>query len=56
MGDFIVYGIAAAHMAYNDAGLELKTDEERERAGVMTGSGIGGLQELFSSGDTWVVP
>ncbi|GJL95251.1 MAG: 3-oxoacyl-[acyl-carrier-protein] synthase 2 [Hyphococcus sp.] len=46
MDDFIVYGIAAAQMAYQDAGLDLKTDEERERAGVMTGSGIGGLQGI----------
>ena len=43
MDDFIVYGIAAAQMAYDDAGLDIKTDDERERAGVMTGSGIGGL-------------
>lgn len=46
MGDFIVYGIAAAQMAFNDSGIELKSDEERERFGVMTGSGIGGLQGI----------
>ena len=46
MGDFIVYGIAAAQMAYIDAGLDIKTEEERERTGVMTGSGIGGLQGI----------
>ena len=46
MDDFIVYGIAAAQMAYQDSGLDLKTDDERERAGVMTGSGIGGLQGI----------
>ncbi len=43
MDDFIVYGIAAAQMAYTDSGLDIKTEDERERAGVMTGSGIGGL-------------
>ena len=43
MDDFIIYGIAAAQMAFDDSGLELKTDEDRERAGVMNGSGIGGL-------------
>lgn len=43
MDDFIVYGIAAAQMAYDDAGLEISTEDERTRAGVMTGSGIGGL-------------
>lgn len=46
ISDFIVYGIAAAQMAYDDAGLEFKTEEERERAGVMTGSGIGGLDGI----------
>ncbi|NOX96271.1 MAG: beta-ketoacyl-ACP synthase II [Alphaproteobacteria bacterium] len=43
IGDFISYGLAAAQMAYDDSQLEIKTNEERERAGVMTGSGIGGL-------------
>lgn len=43
MDDFIIYGISAAQLAYKDSGLEIKTEEERERAGVMTGSGIGGL-------------
>ena len=46
MDEFIVYGIAAAQMAFDDAGLDLKTEEERERAGVMTGSGIGGLEGI----------
>jgi len=46
ISDFIVYGIAAAQMAYDDAGLDFKTEEERERAGVMTGSGIGGLDGI----------
>ncbi len=41
--DFIVYAISAAHMAFDHAGLELKSDEERERAGVMIGAGVGGL-------------
>jgi len=43
MDDFIIYGIAAAQMAYDDSGIDITTDDERERAGVMTGSGIGGL-------------
>jgi 3-oxoacyl-[acyl-carrier-protein] synthase II len=37
------YAVAAAEEAVHDAGLELKTDAERERAGVVLGSGIGGL-------------
>ena len=43
MDDFIVYGIAAAQMAYEHAGLELKSEAARERAGVLIGAGIGGL-------------
>ncbi|GJL93039.1 beta-ketoacyl-ACP synthase II [Hyphococcus sp.] len=46
ISDFIMYGIAAAQMAFDDSGLELKTEEERERAGVMNGSGIGGLDGI----------
>ena len=46
MGDFIIYGIAAAQMAFEDSGLEFTTEEERARAGVMTGSGIGGLEGI----------
>ena len=42
MDDFIVFGIAAAQMAYEHAGLDL-TAEQKERAGVMAGAGIGGL-------------
>lgn len=46
INDFILYGIAAAQMAFDDSGLELKNREEHERAGVMTGSGIGGLSGI----------
>jgi 3-oxoacyl-[acyl-carrier-protein] synthase II len=41
--DFILYGVAAAAMAFKDCGIELTTEEERTRAGVLVGSGIGGL-------------
>lgn len=41
--DFIVYGLAAAKQAIADAGWEPRDEEERYRAGVMIGSGIGGL-------------
>ena len=41
--DFIVYAIAAADEALADAGWKPETDEDRERTGVMVGSGIGGL-------------
>ncbi len=43
MDDFIVYGLAAAQMAFADSGVELKTAEDHERIGVTIGAGIGGL-------------
>jgi 3-oxoacyl-[acyl-carrier-protein] synthase II len=46
MDDFIIYAIAAATQAINDAGWKPETEEEKERTGVMIGSGIGGLQEI----------
>lgn len=44
--DFILYGIAAAEEAMADSGFKPETDEERNRAGVLIGSGIGGLQTI----------
>jgi 3-oxoacyl-[acyl-carrier-protein] synthase II len=44
--DFITYAITAAQQAVTDSGYEPKTEEERERAGVMVGSGIGGLDGI----------
>ncbi len=44
--EFIVFAVAAAGQAIADAGLELKTEEEKERAGVLVGSGIGGLASI----------
>ena len=41
--DFIVYAVAAADEAIADANWKPETDEDRERTGVMIGSGIGGL-------------
>jgi 3-oxoacyl-[acyl-carrier-protein] synthase II len=41
--DFIVLGMAAAAQAVQDSGYVAKTEEERCRAGVLIGSGIGGL-------------
>ncbi|MBC7986974.1 MAG: beta-ketoacyl-ACP synthase II [Sphingomonadaceae bacterium] len=45
---FIVFGIDAAGQAIEDAGLTDMTDEQRERAGVSIGSGIGGLPGIES--------
>jgi 3-oxoacyl-[acyl-carrier-protein] synthase II len=43
---FIVYGVGAASQAIEDSGWSPQTDEERERAGVMIGAGIGGLPRI----------
>ena len=43
MDPFIVYAMAAAQQAIEDAGAKPNTEEEKERTGVMIGSGIGGL-------------
>ncbi|MFN7179158.1 beta-ketoacyl-ACP synthase II [Hyphomonas sp.] len=47
--EFILYGIAAADEAIADAGLTLETDEQKERAGVLIGSGIGGLETIYET-------
>jgi 3-oxoacyl-[acyl-carrier-protein] synthase II len=44
--DFIIYAVAAAKQAISDAGLSLVTEDEKCRAGVLVGSGIGGLTNI----------
>ncbi|RBO54845.1 beta-ketoacyl-[acyl-carrier-protein] synthase II [Rhodovulum sp. BSW8] len=44
--DFILYAMAAASQAVADSGWAPETDAERERTGVMIGSGIGGLNAI----------
>ena len=48
---FILYGIAAANDALKDAEYEPKelSEEEQCRAGVMMGSGIGGLNNIYDT-------
>jgi 3-oxoacyl-[acyl-carrier-protein] synthase II len=46
---FIVYAMAAAKQAIDDAGVEPKTTEEAERTGVLIGSGIGGLGGIYET-------
>ena len=43
MDEFIVFALAAADQAVADAGWKPTGEEDRERTGVMIGSGIGGL-------------
>jgi len=45
---FIQYAVAAAHMAFDDAGLKV-TDDNRERMGVFVGTGMGGIPALEES-------
>jgi len=44
--DFIVYAVAAADQAIKDSGLKFETAEAQEEAGVLIGSGIGGLSGI----------
>ncbi|TWT10211.1 beta-ketoacyl-ACP synthase II [Reyranella sp. CPCC 100927] len=46
---FIVFAISAASQAIEDSGwpVTAASEEERQRAGVMIGSGIGGLQTIY---------
>jgi 3-oxoacyl-[acyl-carrier-protein] synthase II len=46
MDTFIVYALAAAQQAVDDAGWTPADEEGRVRTGVLIGSGIGGLQEI----------
>jgi len=44
--EFILFALAAANQAVADSGYEPATEEQRERAGVLIGSGIGGLPSI----------
>jgi 3-oxoacyl-[acyl-carrier-protein] synthase II len=52
MDKFIVYGLAAAVQAVQDSGWTPTGDEDRERTGVLIGSGIGGLYEIYKGAVT----
>jgi 3-oxoacyl-[acyl-carrier-protein] synthase II len=45
---FIQYAVAAAQMAFDDAGLKV-TDDNRDRMGVFVGTGMGGIPALEES-------
>ena len=46
---FIVFGLAAAVQAVEDAGLANLSEEEKLRVGVLAGSGIGGLNSIANT-------
>lgn len=52
MDHFIMFGVAAADEAIKDCGFIPKTEEERYRAGVMIGSGVGGMQSFYEASVT----
>ena len=45
---FIQYGLVAAKMAYDDAGLKDLNEAQKEKIGVSVGSGIGGLETIYN--------
>jgi len=47
--DFIIYAMAAADQAISDCGWKAEEYEDQIRAGVLVGSGIGGLQGIAST-------
>lgn len=50
--DFILYAIASAEEAINDANWHPQTEEEKNRTGVAVGSGIGGLKTIYNTSIT----
>ncbi|MSO77159.1 MAG: beta-ketoacyl-[acyl-carrier-protein] synthase II [Alphaproteobacteria bacterium] len=44
---FILFGVAAATQAIRDSGWVPENEDERERTGVLSGSGIGGLNTIY---------
>ncbi len=50
--DFILYGMAAAIQAVEDSGWTPQGTEDRERTGVLIGSGIGGLSSIADTSIT----
>jgi 3-oxoacyl-[acyl-carrier-protein] synthase II len=49
---FIIYAMAAATQAIEDAGVEPKTQAEQERIGTLIGSGIGGIGGIYDASIT----
>jgi len=49
---FIQYGLVAAEMAIEDAGLKNVSENNKLRIGVSVGSGIGGLETIYEGSQT----
>ena len=52
--DFILFAIAAADQAIEDSEIGMLNEEASKRAGVLIGSGIGGLQSIAKANDTLI--
>lgn len=52
VGEFILYGVAAADQAVRDAGWTPEGEEDKCRTGVLIGSGIGGLNSIADTSIT----
>jgi 3-oxoacyl-[acyl-carrier-protein] synthase II len=52
--DFIIFGMAAAKQALDDAGWHPSTDDEKESTGVLIGSGIGGIGGIYDASVTLI--
>ncbi len=52
LDEFILYAMAAADEAVEDSGWRPESDADRERTGVMIGSGIGGLESIYKTAIT----
>ena len=50
--DFIIFAMGAATQAITDSGIVLDTEDKKARAGVMMGSGIGGLSGIADAAIT----
>lgn len=50
--EFILYAMAAADEALDDADWKPESDHDKERSGVLIGSGIGGLQSIYETSIT----
>ncbi|MBI3706850.1 MAG: beta-ketoacyl-ACP synthase II, partial [Proteobacteria bacterium] len=54
MDEFIIFAITAATQAVEDSGWKPDNEEDRERSGVMIGSGIGGLKTIYDNSQTLI--
>jgi 3-oxoacyl-[acyl-carrier-protein] synthase II len=49
MDEFIIFAMTAGSQAVEDSGWKPQSDEERDRTGVLIGSGIGGLKTIHDT-------